>query len=114
MARLRLTPQNREFYDLYSQASANAVEISRLLCRLLEVFPADGAALLDQIREHEHTGDRLTHEVVDLLNRTFVTPFERDDMYRLAGAIDDVCDDVDEAANHLTTYGVERVPPIAR
>jgi hypothetical protein len=114
VARLRLTPQNRAFYQLYSQASANAVEISRRLCRQLETFPEDGAALLEEIREHEHTGDRLTHEVVDLLNRTFVTPFERDDMYRLAGAIDDVCDDVDEAANHLATYGVERVPTIAK
>jgi uncharacterized protein len=111
---MRLTPQKREFFDLYCQASSNAVEISRLLVRLLEVYPEDGAALIAEIKELEHTGDRLTHEVVDLLNRTFVTPFERDDMYRLAGAIDDVCDWVDEAAHHLTTYGVKRVPTQAR
>ena len=114
MARLRLTPQNREFYELYSRASRNAVDISRQLCRLLDSYPEDGDAQLEGIRELEHTGDRLTHEIVDLLNRTFVTPFERDDMYRLAGAIDDVCDDVDEAAHHLTTYGVTRVPTVAK
>jgi predicted phosphate transport protein (TIGR00153 family) len=114
VARLRLTPQNREFYNLYSQASRNAVEISRLLCRLLDSYPGDGAGLLEEITDLEHTGDRLTHEIIDLLNRTFVTPFERDDMYRLAGAIDDVCDDVDEAAHHLTNYGVTRVPIVAR
>jgi predicted phosphate transport protein (TIGR00153 family) len=110
MARLRLIPQKREFFDLYSRASANTVEISSLLVELLERFPAEDGDLIVQIKEREHEGDHLTHEVVDLLNRTFVTPFDRDDMYRLAGAIDDVCDHVDEAAGNVATYGVERVP----
>src|SRR3954470_2661970 len=114
MPRLRFTPQKREFFDLYSQASANTVEISRLLVELLDRFPDDGQPLIGRIKEREHEGDRLTHEIVLLLNKTFVTPFERDDMYRLAGAIDDVCDDVDEAAHHLTNYGVTRVPIVAR
>jgi uncharacterized protein len=110
MARLRITPQKREFFDLYTRASANAVEISRLLVELFERFPAEDGDLIMRIKEREHEGDHLTHEVVDLLNRTFVTPFDRDDMYRLAGAIDDVCDHVDEAAGNLGTYGVEQVP----
>jgi uncharacterized protein len=110
VARIRLTPQKREFFDLYTRASANTVEISRLLVELLERFPQDDGELIRRIKEREHEGDHLTHEVVDLLNRTFVTPFDRDDMYRLAGAIDDVCDHVDEAADNLGTYGVERVP----
>src|SRR6188472_3220712 len=110
MARLRLTPQKREFFSLYAQASANAIEIARLLVELLETFPDDGEGLIRQIKEREHQGDELTHDVVNLLNRTFVTPFDRDDMYRLAGAIDDVCDHVDEAADNLGTYGVDRVP----
>src|SRR5881296_2302497 len=110
MARLRLTPQKREFFDLYTRASANAVEIARLLVELLDTFPQDGSELIGRIKDREHEGDRLTHEVVDLLNRTFVTPFDRDDMYRLAGAIDDICDHVDEAAGNLATYGIENVP----
>jgi predicted phosphate transport protein (TIGR00153 family) len=114
MARLRLTPQKREFFELYARASANTVEIARLLVQLLESFPEDGQALIDRIKEREHEGDELTHEVVNLLNRTFVTPFDRDDMYRLAGAIDDVCDHVDEAADNLGSWGVERVPQKAR
>jgi predicted phosphate transport protein (TIGR00153 family) len=114
MPRIRLTPQKREFFELYAQASANAVEIARLLVQLLERFPEDGSRLIDQIKEREHEGDRLTHDVVDLLNRTFVTPFDRDDMYRLAGALDDICDHVDEAADNLGVYGVERVPEKAR
>src|SRR5918911_3293343 len=108
--RVRLTPQKREFFDLYSRASGNAVEIARLLIELLERFPAEDGELIRKIKEREHEGDHLTHEVIDLLTRTFVTPFDRDDMYRLAGAIDDVCDHVDEAADNLATYGVERVP----
>ena len=114
MARLNLVPQRREFYDLYNRAAANNVQIARLLVRLLEGFPNDLDTLARDIKEAEHEGDRLTHEVVDLLNRTFVTPFDRDDMYRLAGAIDDVCDHVDEAADNLGSWGVERVPEKAR
>jgi predicted phosphate transport protein (TIGR00153 family) len=114
MARLRLTPQKHEFFELYARASANTVEIARLLVQLLDSFPDDGAGLITQIKEREHQGDELTHEVVNLLNRTFVTPFDRDDMYRLAGAIDDVCDHVDEAADNLGSWGVERVPEKAR
>ena len=114
MARLSLTPQKREFFDLYSQASANTVEIARLLVELLDRFPDGGKALIGQIKELEHLGDRLTHDIVLLLNKTFVTPFDRDDMYRLAGALDDICDHIDEAADNLGSYGVERVPEKAR
>ena len=114
MARIRLTPQKGEFFELYARASANTIEIARLLVQLLDRFPDDGAVLISQIKEREHEGDELTHEVVNLLNRTFVTPFDRDDMYRLAGAIDDVCDHVDEAADNLGSWGVERVPEKAR
>ena len=114
MARLTLTPQKREFFDLYSKASANTVEIARLLVELLDRFPDETEALIRRIKEREHDGDRLTHEVVLLLNKTFVTPFDRDDMYRLAGALDDICDNIDEAADNLGSWGVERVPEKAR
>ncbi len=110
MVKLRLTPHNREFFQLYASASANTVEIARMLVQLLDRFPQDGQTLVDRIKELEHEGDRLTYDIVDLLNRTFVTPFDRDDMYRLAGALDDICDHVDEAADNLGSWGVERVP----
>jgi uncharacterized protein len=112
--RLRLTPQNREFFVLFSQASANAVEIARMLVELLDRFPDDGAGLISQIKEREREGDRLRHDLVLLLNRTFVTPFDRDDIYRLSSVLDDICDHVDEAADDLGLYGVERVPEKAR
>jgi uncharacterized protein len=112
--RIRLTPQKREFFELFTHASSNAVEISRLLVDLLGRFPDEGAELITRIKEREHTGDRLTHEVVNLLNRTFVTPFDRDDIYRLAAAVDDVCDNIDEAADKLGSYGVKGVPQKAQ
>ncbi|HEX6663152.1 MAG TPA: DUF47 family protein [Gaiellaceae bacterium] len=112
MARISLVPQNREFFRLLERASRNAVVIAGGLVGLLEVFPADGAQLRE-IKELEHEGDRLTREVVDLLNRTFVTPFDRDDIYMLATAIDDVCDHVDEAAGNIAGYGIDQIRPKA-
>jgi predicted phosphate transport protein (TIGR00153 family) len=113
VARISLVPQNKQFFRLLERASDNAVGISRQLVQLLEAFPSNGAHLRE-IKELEHEGDRLTREVVDLLNRTFVTPFDRDDIYLLAGAIDDVCDHVDEAAGHIAGYGVEQIRPRAK
>ena len=113
MARLRLTPQKRAFFVLFVQASANAREIARLLVELLEGWPASREGLRD-IREAEHEGDRLTREVINLLNRTFVTPLDRDDMYRLVTVIDDVCDYIDEAADNIDAYEVQEIPARAR
>jgi predicted phosphate transport protein (TIGR00153 family) len=113
VARISLVPQNKQFFRLLERASDNAVGISRQLVRLLDGFPSNGTNLRE-IKELEHEGDRLTREVVDLLNRTFVTPFDRDDIYLLAGAIDDVCDHVDEAAGNIVGYGVEEIRPKAK
>src|ERR671939_826453 len=114
MARINLVPQRKEFFQLFNQASANAVAISRALVDLLAQAPNGSQERIRDIKDLEHEGDRLTHEVVNLLNRTFVTPFDRDDMYRLSGALDDICDYVDEAAGNIVSYGVERVRPKAR
>ncbi|HSC73132.1 MAG TPA: DUF47 family protein [Gaiellaceae bacterium] len=113
MARLSLVPQKREFFVLYSRAARNAVEIARLLVELLEDFPPSEGRLRD-IKELEHEGDRLTREVVDLLNRTFVTPFDRDDMYELASVLDDTCDHIDEAAGKIAGYGIAEIRPAAK
>lgn len=114
MARLSLIPQKREFFDLYNRAAENICAIAQGLIHLLDSFPAEADDRLRDVKELEHEGDRLTHELVDLLNRTFVTPFDRDDMYRLAGALDDVCDYVDEAAGKIVSYGVTEIREPAR
>jgi len=114
VARLSLVPQKREFFDLYNRAAANIVTIAERLVELLDRFPDGADDLVREVKELEHEGDRLTHELVDLLNRTFVTPFDRDDMYRLAGALDDICDHVDEAAGRIVSYGVVEIREHAR
>ena len=114
MARITLVPQRKEFFQLFNQASANAVAISRALVDLLAQAPNGSQERIRDIKDLEHEGDRLTHEVVNLLNRTFVTPFDRDDMYRLAGALDDICDHVDEAAGNIVGYGVKEIRPAAK
>jgi uncharacterized protein len=112
--RIRFTPERKEFFELFSRASSNAVDIARLGSELFDRYPQDGAELIGRIKEHEHTGDELTQEIVTQINKSFVTPFDRDDIYRLAGAIDDVCDFVDETADRLGSWGVSEVPPDAR
>jgi predicted phosphate transport protein (TIGR00153 family) len=114
MARISLVPQKREFYDLYNRAAANIVEISAKLMTLLDAFPEGADASMRDIKELEHEGDRITHELIDQINRTFVTPFDRDDMYRLAGVLDDVCDHIDDSAEMITGYGVREVRGQAR
>ena len=114
MARINLVPQRKEFFQLFNQASANAVAISRALVDLLAQAPNGSQERIRDIKGLEHEGDRLTHEVVNLLNRTFVTPFDRDDMYRLATALDDICDHIDEAAGNIVGYGVREIRPAAK
>jgi predicted phosphate transport protein (TIGR00153 family) len=114
VARLTLIPQKREFFELYNRAAENIGTIADRLVDLLDRFPDGADDLVREVKELEHEGDRLTHELVDLLNRTFVTPFDRDDMYRLAGALDDICDHIDEAAGNILGYGVTKIRPNAQ
>ena len=114
MARISLIPQKREFFELYNRSAENIVAMSDRLVELLDRFPDGTDELVGVVKQLEHEGDGLTHELVDLLNRTFVTPFDRDDMYRLAGALDDICDHVDEAAGRIVSYGVTEIRLQAR
>jgi uncharacterized protein len=114
VARLTLIPQKREFFELYNKAAENIVAIAERLVELLDRYPEGAEDLVRDVKELEHEGDRLTHELVDMLNRNFVTPFDRDDMYRLAGALDDICDHIDEAAGRIVSYGVTEIREQAR
>jgi uncharacterized protein len=109
MAKIRLIPQTREFYTLFDRAASNLVDTARLLIDLLEHYP-DRRNLVEEIKDREHEGDRVTHEIVQLVNRTFVTPIDGEDIYDLATALDDVCDYMDQVADELNLYGVHEVP----
>ena len=104
--RLSLVPRTTEFYELFAQAGANAVEVARLAETRFREFPDTGVTQ-DRVKELEHEGDRLTYEIVTLLNTQYVTPFDRDDIYALAGAIDDIVDNIDEVSDLLDLYKVE-------
>ena len=112
MAKIRLIPQTRGFYTLFDRAAENLVATAQLLLDLLESYP-DRRDLVDRIKDHEHDGDSVTHEIVQLVNKTFVTPIDGEDIYDLATALDDVCDFMDQVADELNLYGVDEVPPEA-
>ncbi len=104
--RLSLVPRTAEFYDLFAQAGSNAVEVARVAERRFREFP-DTEITQDRVKELEHEGDRLTHEIVTLLNTQYVTPFDREDIHELASAIDDIVDNIDEVSDLLDLYKVE-------
>jgi uncharacterized protein Yka (UPF0111/DUF47 family) len=112
MPRVRLIPQNPEFFALFERAAANLIAISEALCEMLERFP-DTAETAARIRGLEDAGDEITHDLVRLLESTFVTPLDREDIHALSGKLDDICDNVDEAADEIVLYGVRRIRPAA-
>jgi uncharacterized protein len=104
--RLGLVPKTTEFYDLFTRAGENALEAARLAERRFREFPEQGVRQAD-VKECEHRGDELTREIVDLLNTQYITPFDREDIYELATAIDDVVDYIENASDLLGLYKVE-------
>jgi hypothetical protein len=109
MPRFRLVPQTREFYELFNQAATNLVATAEQLLDLLQHYP-DRRELVDEIKDREHEGDRVTHSLVELAIRTSSPPIDRDDIFQLATALDDVLDFMDQVADELNLYGVEEVP----
>ncbi|MBM3266770.1 MAG: DUF47 family protein [Candidatus Sericytochromatia bacterium] len=101
-----LIPRDESFFGLLEAAAKNALLASRVLRNLLEDF-RDAADRVKQIREMEHEGDRLTHELLDKLDRTFVTPFEREDIYSLTRGMDDIVDAIFLVADRLVVYKIQ-------
>ncbi len=107
MAIFSLRPKDNAFFDLFKAAGANALISSRYLCQMLENWPDGGESLAREILKTEQEGDRITHDIVRRLNSTFVTPIDREDIYALAGRVDDVVDYIEEASDLLKLYKVE-------
>jgi uncharacterized protein len=97
---------DRAFFDLLERASANVVRAAQLLGEMLDGFPESGG-LAQEILICEQDGDQLTHEVIRRLNQTFVTPIDREDILRLASALDDIVDFTEEVADYLGLYSIE-------
>ncbi len=99
-------PRDRAYFELFEEAGRNVLRAAGLLEDLLSDFP-DERGLAQEIRDCEHEGDRITHEVLDRLNHTFVTPIDREDILALASALDDIADYVEEVADYLGLYKIE-------
>lgn len=110
---LSLIPRERRFYDLFEQQAAVMVSSAVLLEQALTDM-ASLARRQQEIKDLEHQGDEITHEVVVTLNRTFVTPFDHEDIYALASGLDDILDYVEEVADIANLYGITTIPEPAR
>jgi uncharacterized protein len=99
-------PREREFFDLFEEAGANILRAAGLLEQMVADWPDHGELAAD-IVDCEHEGDRITHDIIQRLNQTFVTPIDREDIYELASALDDVVDFTEEVADYLALYRIE-------
>src|SRR5580704_10091331 len=99
-------PRDRAYFELFEEAGQNVVHAANLLERMLTNFP-DTRELAGEILECEHEGDRITHDIIDRLNHTFVAPIDREDILALASAMDDIVDYTEEVADYLGLYKIE-------
>jgi predicted phosphate transport protein (TIGR00153 family) len=106
---LRFRPADASFYDMFSTLANRLVGGANLLN---EVFTegADRAGLAERMREEEHLADEATHDIIRRVNKTFVTPFDREDIYSLASALDDVMDFMEEAVDMVLLYEIDNLP----
>jgi predicted phosphate transport protein (TIGR00153 family) len=109
--RLRLTPRDTTYFDLFAALATHLVTGANLLGQMLGADHATRKAIGKQIADAEHQADEATHTIMRRLNQTFVTPFDRDDIYDLASSLDDCMDFIDEAADLIVLYKVDELPP---
>jgi predicted phosphate transport protein (TIGR00153 family) len=108
--RLRLTPRDTSFFDLLAASAVHLVTGANLLAELLGADRAARKSIAKQINEVEHLADEATHTIMRRLNQTFVTPFDRDDIYNLASQLDDCMDFMEEAADLIVLYKLDELP----
>lgn len=109
----RLIPRDGRFFELFKRSADNTLEGARLLNEMLEHCD-DLDRKARHLKDIEHTGDEITHEIFRALNRTFVTPLDREDISQLASALDDVIDWIEEAARRMRLYHINETTPLAK
>jgi uncharacterized protein len=107
----RITPRDNAFYTMFTEAGRNVAESVNVLGGLIDPN-ANREAIAKELREREHAGDAVTHRIMRQLNTSFVTPFDREDIYRLASALDDVVDAIEAAADFIVLADVGKLPPV--
>ncbi|MEV4417550.1 DUF47 family protein [Catellatospora sp. NPDC049609] len=108
-----LRPQEGAFYEMFSRAAQNLVRGTELLSEL--ALPgADVQSVSERLAEVEHDSDKITHELYNRINSTFITPFDREDIYRLGSQLDDVMDHLEAVGNLVYLYGLTKLPALPR
>ncbi len=109
---MRLIPRDAKFFELFAELSTNLSDGAKLLRSIL-ADPTDLALRVNQVQAIEHRGDKATYAIITKLNQTFITPFDREDIHRLASSLDDVLDFVNSAALRLVMYKIHNPPPVS-
>ena len=107
---MRLIPKERKFFRMFRDVSENLTEGARLLHDILK-NPDDLAHRINKLQEIEHRGDDMTHDIIRMLNQTFITPFDREDIHALTSSLDDVLDYLNSAATRMKLYRITAPPP---
>ena len=111
--RIKIRPSDDSFYDYFSRAAQNLVKGTRLLSEL--ALPnADVQAIGEQLVEVEHDSDSITHDLYNKINSSFITPFDREDIYRLGSGLDDVMDHLEATGTFIYLYGLSSLPALPR
>jgi predicted phosphate transport protein (TIGR00153 family) len=108
--RFRLTPQDTSFYDLFATSASHLVVGADLLTQVLGAPRPDREALAHKMRELEHAADESTHEIMRRVNSSFITPFDREDIYALASSLDDCMDLMEAAVDLIVLYRIDELP----
>ncbi len=111
--RFKIRPGEDSFYGYFNDAAANLVRGAELLVELATP-DADVASIAERLGDIEHDSDRITHDVYSKINSTFVTPFDREDIYKLASTLDDVMDHIEAAGSLVYLYGLTKLPALPR
>jgi predicted phosphate transport protein (TIGR00153 family) len=107
--RFRIRPVETSFYDLFTEMANHLVDGANLLAQMLD-SGTDKRAIGEQMREAEHQADETTHAIIRRANSTFITPFDREDIYRLASSLDDVMDFMEETVDLIGLYELGDLP----
>ncbi len=107
---MRLLPRDEEFFDLFVQVADRNKEAAQLLRDLFDVAPERRTPIVERIKRLEHEADQVTHEVVNRLDRTFITPLDREDIHQLASDLDDVMDRIDGTARRAQIFHLGVAP----
>lgn len=109
---MSLIPREPKFFVMFADMASNVTLGAKLLTEILHDFK-DVEKRVDQLKDLEHRGDEMTHGILTKLNQTFITPFDREDIHRLAASMDDVLDYVYAAGERLVMYKIRSAPPAA-